>query len=161
MESSDQSFELLIQAIKKRLFVSAYTILHNRDDAMDAVQQAIYIAYKDFNKLKDTGKFNPWIAKITLNETYKIWNKRKKYFQENNYTDEFMAHYDSSDIEFFDMISFLKRTDQEIIILRFYYDFTFEEISDIKKLPLSTVKSRLYRTIEKLKSELGGYDENL
>lgn len=156
ISSKDQAFELLVNRIKKQLFVSAYTILRNRDDAMDAVQQAVYIAYSKFDKLKNQKKFNPWIAKITLNEAYKIYNKRKKCKRIDCVNDTIMSYYDSNDIEFFDMITSLNKIEQEIIILRFYYDFSLEEISHIQKLPLSTVKSKLYRTLEKLKIQLEG-----
>lgn len=41
-----------------------------------------------------------------------------------------------------------------IIILRFFEDLTLQEIADIVKLPLSTVKSHLYRGLKKLKIDL-------
>ena len=154
--AENQIFEQYVNDIKKQLFISAYTILRNQDDAMDAVQQAIYIGYSKFDKLKDQNKFNPWIAKITLNEAYKIWNKRKKYIQIDYDTDENMSYYDFNDVEFFDIIANLNKMEQEIIILRFYYEFSLAEISRVQKLPLSTLKSKLYRTIKKLKMQLEG-----
>ena len=76
------------------------------------------------------------------------------------YTDDWEAFFsptvDKSDIEFFSIVSNLKKAEKSVMILRFYYDLSIEEISRVLMLPVSTVKSRLYRTIKKIKSEWEG-----
>lgn len=158
MSAQSEFFEQQIGSVQKALFVSAYAVLHNRDDAMEAVQQAVYTAYLKFHTCKDPNKFKAWITRITLNEAYKIWNRRKRSvpFDENT---EPGLYDDASDLEFFDSISRLNKAEQEILVLRYFYDFPLSEISRVKKLPLSTVKSRLYRALDKLKTQWEGVEE--
>ena len=44
-----------------------------------------------------------------------------------------------------------KKSDREILTLRYFHQLSLEEISGVLSLPLSTVKSRLYRSLEAIK----------
>ena len=59
--------------------------------------------------------------------------------------------------EIMDLHESLKKLDMKyktIILLKYFEDLTLKDISDILKLPLSTVKTQLYRGLEKLKIDL-------
>lgn len=150
------AFEQQVRQIERKLFLSALTVLKNQEDARDALQEAIFKAYLHRDKLKDDKAFEAWITKILLHEAYRLYKKRKKYC--NTVALEecipfFTENVPSDDIEFFSHISMLSEPEQKIVILRFYHDFPLDEISSMLHLPLSTVKSRLYRALQKLKNQ--------
>ena len=60
----------------------------------------------------------------------------------------------SVDVELREAVDQLPLQEKTLIILRFYEDKTLMEIAEILQENLSTVKSRLYRTLEKLRREL-------
>ena len=57
-------------------------------------------------------------------------------------------------------IDSLEKEDRIVIVLRYYEDMKLEDIAVILDENLSTVKSRLYRSMKKLKLQLEPYDEN-
>ena len=57
-------------------------------------------------------------------------------------------------------IDSLEKEDRIVIVLRYYEDMKLEDIAVILDEKLSTVKSRLYRSMKKLKMQLEPYDEN-
>ena len=54
----------------------------------------------------------------------------------------------------------LEKEDRIVVVLRYYEDMKLEDIAKILNENLSTVKSRLYRSMRKLKLQLEPYDEN-
>ena len=149
-------FEQRVQQVERKLFLSALTVLKNQEDAQDALQEAVFRAYLHRSKLRDDKAFEAWITKILLNEAYRLYKKRKKYSHTVALEDcipFFSENIPSDDIEFFSYISMLSKPEQEVVILRFYHAYSLQEISSILHLPLSTVKSRLYRTLKKLKNQ--------
>lgn len=52
----------------------------------------------------------------------------------------------------------LSTNEKNIIVLKIYFEYTFEMISQEIKAPISTVKSSYYRALEKLKYKEGLYD---
>ncbi len=56
---------------------------------------------------------------------------------------------------FMDNLKSLSMDEKNVIVLKVYFEYTFEMISDDLKIPESTVKSKYYRALEKLKIEEG------
>jgi RNA polymerase sigma-70 factor, ECF subfamily len=52
-----------------------------------------------------------------------------------------------------DLINALEDDEKSIVILRFYYNHTFKEISELLEIPLGTAKSVLYRALAKLRKQ--------
>ena len=75
-----------IKNLENGMYRLSYSILKNEEDAKDAVQEAIYNAYKNLETLKDKRKFKSWIYKIVANTSFEILRNKKNYIdieQEN------------------------------------------------------------------------------
>ena len=59
------------------MFRTAKAILHQDEDAEDAVQEAICAAYAGRGSLRDPARFRPWILKILVNKCYEFCRKRR------------------------------------------------------------------------------------
>jgi len=59
---------------------------------------------------------------------------------------------------FMDNLKTLSLDEKNIIVLKIYFEYTFEIISEELQMPISTVKTKYYRALEKLKVEEGIYD---
>ena len=68
-----------IKNLENGMYRLSYSILKNEADAQDAVQEAIYNAYKKLETLKDKRKFKSWIYKIVTNTSFEILRNKKNY----------------------------------------------------------------------------------
>lgn len=57
---------------------------------------------------------------------------------------------DSSNLIFMDILKGLPQDEQEILTLKFVYNYTFDEIAEILRMPTSTVSTMYYRSLERL-----------
>lgn len=123
---------------------------------MDIVQESAYQAYISKDKIKDKEKFKPWILKIAVNKSKDLLRKNKLISLEDLSNIATMQADDKESVDIFrDNLSALSMDEKNIIVLKVYFEYTFEMISDDLKISISTVKSKYYRALEKLKIEEG------
>lgn len=142
-----------IDKYRNELYIMAWAILENREDAEDAVSNAILKAYENINQLSVFHKFKPWIITITKNEALKI-RKKRLVLPGNDVVESMMNpvqdHYD----ELWDIIRKMKEEYRLVLALFYYNDLSIKDIAGILDTPIGTVKSRLSRGKEILKKEL-------
>lgn len=132
----------------------AYSYVHNETDAMDIVQEGAYKAILKSSLLENPEYLSTWIYRIMVNEALSFIRKHKNTYEELN-----EMHHPSSmdqyeDIDLKRAIDQLGEPDETIIRLRFYEDMKLEQIADILGENLSSVKSRLYRSLKRLRFTL-------
>ncbi len=131
----------------------AYSYVHNETDALDIVQEGAYKAILKSETLKNPDYANTWIYRIMINEALAFIKKHKK--DSYDISDLDISQSDSYvDYDLEKAIDNLDATDKTIIILKFYEEYTLEEIADMTGEKLNTVKSRMYRTLKKLQISL-------
>lgn len=131
----------------------AFSYVHQEADAMDIVQEGAYKAMRKAGSLQEESFAGTWIYRIMIN-TAKDYVK--KYRREYEVLNENMidTKEQDSDLDLREAVDKLPMQEKTLIILRFYEDKPLAEIAEILQENLSTVKSRLYRTLEKLRREL-------
>ncbi|WP_353095199.1 sigma-70 family RNA polymerase sigma factor [Tissierella praeacuta] len=157
IKGDDESFGILVNSKKENLYRIAYSYVHNEQDALDIVGDAVYKAYIGIGKLKQPEYFNTWLVRIVINCSINFINKSKKVLYLDNEIIE-NVHYKNNDVlENIDLEEALEKLDynyKAVVVLRYSQDLKLKEIAEILNLPLSTVKTRLYKAIEILKIEL-------
>lgn len=149
-----KEFEKLFNDYKRDIYRIAYTYVNNQADALDIVQETAYQAYVSKDKIKDKDKFKSWILKIAVNKSKDLLRKNKPILLEDLSTLDNMQTEDKGNLSLFiEDLKTLSLEEKNIIVLKIYFDYTFEMISDELQISLSTVKSRYYRALEKLKLE--------
>ncbi len=131
----------------------AFSYVHQETDAMDIVQEGAYRAMLKAESLREEAYAGTWIYRIMINTAKEYLQKYKKNYQELAET-YMVAEENYGDIELREAIEKLTVQEKTLIILRFYEDKPLAEIAEILEENLSTVKSRLYRTLGKLRKEL-------
>ncbi|MDE7338949.1 MAG: sigma-70 family RNA polymerase sigma factor [Lachnospiraceae bacterium] len=131
----------------------AFSYVHQEADAMDIVQEGAYKAMRKAGSLREEAFAGTWVYRIMIN-TAKDYVK--KYRREYEMLNENMidTKAQDSDMDLREAVDKLPMQEKTLIILRFYEDKPLAEIAEILQENLSTVKSRLYRTLEKLRKEL-------
>lgn len=158
-KGDEMAFKQLTQKVENDLYRVAKTRLRDDDDIKDAIQNTMILTYKNAKRIKNVKCFKTWMIHVLVNECNKIYNKNMKnndIFNKVIIDSEFQ-HYDDSiqnvnnKIDFDSLIS--KLSYDERIALTLYYNsgFSYIEISKILKVNVNTIKSRIMRSVDKLK----------
>jgi len=147
-------FEKYIRQYAPNMYRLALAMLHNREDAEDAVSEAVLKAYEKRHTLRKPDSFRPWIMQITANEARKIYGKNKQVMPVED-MEAYMPQFRDESHELWDMVMKLEPVYREVILLYFYERFSVKEIGQALHVPEGTVKSRLSRGKMRLREELG------
>lgn len=159
MDSSVQNkeiFEREINTCFRQLYAIAKIHLNNSEDVNDVVQDTLLLAFKNYNSLRKKEYFKTWITKILLNQIKKQYKKQDRC--EYCEPQEFVCGDPVKTEDVLLLNSCIKRCDymtQQVLILKYYADYTFHEISRILHIPLGTAKSKCYRGLNEIKKMLG------
>lgn len=143
-------FEQNIREYTPNMYRLALAMLHNRQDAEDAVSEAVLIAYEKRHTLRDPNRFKPWIMQITANEARRIYGKNKRITPVED-MEAYMPAFRDDNHELWDVVMQLEPAHREVIMLYFYERFSIREIGRILRVPEGTVKSRLSRAKKALR----------
>lgn len=142
---------------QEKFYRLAFSYVHNQEDALDVVQNAIYKALEHYHELRNERAINTWFYRILVNESLLFLRQRKEVvFQKEDEVAEipyYEREYDK-DEELYEQITHLEEELQTIIKLRFYEELSLKEISDVMNMNLNTVKAKLYRGLKLLKQNI-------
>lgn len=152
-KTKEQYIENILLENYDHYYRMAYSYTHNEADAQDAVQNGVVKAILYSDSLKNTEVAKAWIYRIMLNETFDLLKRRKE-----TSLDEVIVEPVQEDIyQDFDLqrvLNSMSKEDKAVIELRYFEDLKLFEIAEILNENVSTVKSRLYRGLKKLRMEL-------
>ena len=140
-----------IKNLENGMYRLSYSILKNEEDAKDAVQEAIYNAYKKLETLKDKRKFKSWIYKIVTNTSFEILRNKKNYIdieQENIPAEKIDI---DTNLTLWKAVQGLEQPYRTTITLFYYEDMSIKEISEITGSKVDAIKKQLSRGRDKIK----------
>lgn len=149
----------LIMAQKKDYYKLAFIYMKNKEDALDAMEDMIVILYENIHRLKDEGAFYRWSKTILSNCCKRLLRDKKRVVPLAEIKEDASeVGYGQKDNQIMldQYLSSLSDKHQEIIKLRYILDLDYQSISDLLKIPLGTVKSRIYTALAHLKKNFGG-----
>lgn len=149
--------ELLKQ--KQELFYKiSFTYTKNSYDAEDCISEAAIRGFEKINQLKNPNKFYNWFTSILINIC-------RKGFRENIVTSsekeldkvKDMFSYDSIEDKIIieGLLNTLKNDEREILVLRYLKDYSIQDVAEIMDIPINTVKTKIYRALNFLRSKSG------
>ncbi|MCK5053976.1 MAG: sigma-70 family RNA polymerase sigma factor [Anaerolineales bacterium] len=157
-QGDDDAFAQIVENYQVPVYNLCYRMLGNKEEAEDAAQETFLRAYRNLKKYDPNRKFATWL--LSIGSHYCIDRLRRRRLQlvslddllprrergasvpgaEANYLQQ--EHAD----EIRSMLDGLGGKDRAAVILRYWYDFSYEEIAKSLSLSLPAVKSRLHRT---------------
>ena len=131
----------------------AYSYLGNRDDAMDAVQNAVCQALEHYGAIRNEGAVKTWFYRILVNESLRILKERGRMAPEGQENMEIPYEEKGFEVQddLYEQIGRLDGQTQTIIRLRFFEELSLNEIMQVMEMNLNTVKAKLYRGLKLLK----------
>lgn len=158
-KGSDRAFLELFQQHEEAIYRMAYMYVKNKEDALDIVQETAYQAFKSIGGLREPQYFKTWILRITINCSLLTLQKRNKIIPfPPEYAEQQVESSCEEDIPLAvtlqELLDELDAHEKSVIMLKFYQGYTFQEISDMLVMPLSSAKTMLYRGLSKLRKSL-------
>lgn len=160
-------FEILIDRYSDKLGRYIRKFLSRREDVEDILQDIFIKCFVNIKSFDTSQKFSPWIYRIAHNEAVNLLKKNSiKVFSFDIFDDTFFIHpkaKEDSESEaereilknhLDEILNDLDQKYKEIIILYFYEELSYKDISDILKIPISLVGVRIQRGKEQIKKIL-------
>ncbi|MCO7126911.1 sigma-70 family RNA polymerase sigma factor [Sporolactobacillus shoreicorticis] len=161
-QQNKKLFLELFQKYEKDIYRMAFVYVKSKQDALDVVQETAYRSFKKFHTLKDREQFKSWLFSIAIHSAIDLLRERKKviYLTQTNENQAQVVNPAEKDLALSlslkDVIeNILSADERAVLILKYYQEYTFKEISTIIDTPESTVKSMLYRALSKIRSNYG------
>ncbi len=143
---------------KDKFYRFALMYVHHSADAYDIVSEATLKALTKIYLLKKTEGLNAWFYRILVRTIYD-YTRRSRLFKTSTSEQVEMIEDENNQLsnQTIDLINFIQKLPPKyktVIILKFYEDLTYEEISTVTHLPVSTVKSQVKKALEILRKEV-------
>ena len=168
-----ESFNQLVKRWERPIFALAYRTLGREEDARDVTQETFLRAFRALSGFKGDAKFSSWLYRIALN-LCRDWARKERRAPMVAVPDGVELEHLAAErgpvasVEDLAARSELSRTvakamellpaeQRQAIILKEYHGLTFQEIADLLKCPLSTVKTRVYQGLSTLRKHLGDH----
>ncbi|MFA6269946.1 MAG: RNA polymerase sigma factor [Candidatus Paceibacterota bacterium] len=152
-------YAVIIERYKNKLLRYATNLIHDNDRASHIVQDSLIKAYININGFNTKKKFSSWIYRIVHNEAM---NEIKKYQKETPILDDFDFESEEDTIKEFEQkeaVMLVEKCLNSIPLiysepLSLYYldEKSYEEISDILRIPMGTVAIRISRAKKLMKN---------
>ena len=160
------AYETLARASAGRLYQTAHRIVHDADQADDAVQQTLVAIWRELPSLRDPDRFEAWtyrlVVRFCLLESRRARRTGVREIRINELepvrTDAFAA----SDLrdQLTRALKELSAEHRAVVVLHHYAGLQLAEIAEILGVPYGTVGSRLHHATRALRAAIAAGDRS-
>lgn len=154
IEGDDDAFLEMINIVKIDLYKTALAYLRNEGDALEAIQEVTYRAYRGLHDLREPAFFKTWLIRIMINYCNDTIKKQKRIILneellliEGNIDNHYL-------FEIEDAMQSLDERSREMITLKYFHDLKIKEIAQAFNCPEGTIKTWLYKALKSLREKL-------
>jgi len=163
------AFEVLVRRHEKTIFNLVYRMLGDYDDAIEVSQEVFLSAYRAIGQFRGDANFSTWLYRIALNHatTRRRSNNSRQHRTAPIEDMELIRDSQPGPAETLEKKEMQERVqlalnklspeDATVILLRDLQDVPYDEVARLLEIPVGTVKSRLHRARQALKSLLATY----
>jgi RNA polymerase sigma-70 factor (ECF subfamily) len=171
--SGDQdAFAMLVRLHQRQVYNLALRMLRDGEEASEATQEVFLAAWQGLRSFRGEARFATWLYRIAYNHCLKLVEHQRRdaaaraelvaeSAREHGPAQSFSAHH-ALDAEHTmretvrDEIANLPPKYRVVLVLRHLQDLSYEEMADVMRVPIGTVKTQLFRARALLKERLEG-----
>ena len=150
---TEAEFDRRVRGMEGRMYRTARAMLKNDFDAADAMQNAVFAAWRRLPSLQDEARFEAWMTRILINAIRDIQRKRFRR-KEEPLTDAQPAQEGCRDLDVQSALEALPEKQRLCVALHHLSGYSVPEIARMLTLPQSTVKGRIREGLKKMKQML-------
>lgn len=142
---------------QEKFYRLAYSYVHNQEDAMDIVQNAVCKALDHYEAIRNENAVKTWFYRILVNESLLLIRKQKMEIPAEDGIGQEIPYYEEGynrEEDVYEQLNRLEEDMQTIIKLRYFEELTLKEIAYVTRTNLNTVKAKLYRGLRLLKQNI-------
>lgn len=167
------AFDALVHRYEGELFGYLNRYLRNRELAEDTFQTTFMTVYQKAETFEEGKRFKPWLYAIATNQAIDASRKRKRrqtislenewdseessakagslrdVLESNNEKPDSLIMMDEKKVQVRKAIDTLPENLRQVLLLAYFHEFKYQDISEVLEIPLGTVKSRLHAALEK------------
>lgn len=153
IQGNDEALVDYLKSISLTLMKTAMGLLGDRDQSQDCISETIAKVYKHRKQVKQPEFFQTWIIRILINECKNQLKRNHRYIAlPENFDIPEPAQEDYGFVK--ETLEKLPFDLKQILVLKFFNQLTFKEISVTLTIPESTIKSRYALALKKMRVEL-------
>lgn len=170
-KGNKKSFELLVIKYEKQIFNLIFHFTKDRELVAELAQETFLKAYRAIHFFKGKSSFYTWLRRIAINNSINYLHSREHISlesepEESNFrnigdskfgTPEKNVLLNEVSIVIKDAMDSLPDRLRSILVMREFEDMSYEEIAEVLKCPVGTVRSRLFHARRLLKEKLEPY----
>ncbi|WP_444995061.1 RNA polymerase sigma factor [Aliikangiella sp. IMCC44359] len=165
LAGSQSSWVTLVKRYEGLVYNYCLRMTFNVSDAMDLMQEVFLAVYRNLPAYRGDGKFKSWMMRIAANKTtdflrssgrnplHRAGEVQEDDFHSSHSPETEYAQY-TENRKLLNLLSLLSDEQRLVIELKFFQHCTFEEISHQTGVATSTIKTRLYSALQKMKGQL-------
>jgi RNA polymerase sigma-70 factor (ECF subfamily) len=162
-QGDQRAYEKLMSLYSRNIFFEIQKLVRNEEQANDLMMESMAKAFMQLNSYEPKYAFSTWIKRICINHT--IDSLRKKRLDTVSIDGVMDSHGESAQVDLEStnrtpeeeierterlndvksLVNSLKGIYKELILLRYFDELSYNEISEHTQLPEGTVKARLHR----------------
>jgi RNA polymerase sigma-70 factor (ECF subfamily) len=156
-EGDIQAFENIYSQTADFVYTVAFRITNNREDAEDVTQEVFLKIYKNLKKFQFRSSFKTWLYRITVNTAINTYRRVSKILRKKTNYDiaiktqasiepaQTVIEKEQKEVLLKSLLDLLNPDQRACLILREVEQLSYEEIAQILKININTVRSRLRR----------------
>jgi RNA polymerase sigma-70 factor, ECF subfamily len=163
-----ESFALLFDRYKNLVYRTAYLMLGDPAEAEEALQEVFVLVYKSLPSYDpEKGAFTTWLHRVTVNHCLGVRRKGRLSLQplEGDHPNlvgegvESRVARQAEQESVQQVLKDLSDKQRAVLVLRYYWEMPYAEISQVLKIPLGTVKSRIDLALRTLRERISHREE--
>jgi len=144
------------KASRDKYYRLAYCYTKNEHDALEILSEATYKGYCHLHQLKKPEHFDTWMSRIIIFEAFRFLKQKKRWVSYEDYMDvpdENMFGEVEESVDVYRCLDKLSADEKTLLILKYFEERSFKEMAEILSMPESTVKTKTYRLLKKIREE--------
>ena len=166
-----RAFDLLVLKYQSRVIATAFKFVKEKQLAEDIAQEAFIKSYKSIDSFREESSFYTWVYRITVNtaKNYLVSSKRRDEVVISDLSQDDSFYPEKLDVDspqeilkanelrdlIFETLSSLGEETRTALSLREFDGLSYEQIAEIVKCPVGTVRSRIFRGREIIEEVVG------
>jgi len=159
LQGNKQAWLNLLKRYEKQIYNYGMRMTGKNEDALDLMQEVFISVFRNLSTFRNEGSFKSWMFRIAHFRCIEFY-RRKKPMQGLDDTPEIESaeisaadsiHTGQENKQLISAMQQLPLAQKAVVELKFFGQFTFDEISEQTGISANTAKSRLYGALEKLK----------
>lgn len=173
LAGNKKAYAHLIRKYKNPLYATVLRMTKNPADAQDLVQEVFIKVYHRLDKYEEKGSFSSWLYRMAINHCMDEFRKKSHQMKSSEVKEEDVVNGNHPEIVYLQkeknrqlerLVGTLPEDERMIILLRYVNELSYQEISELLDIPLSTVRNKLFRAKKKMRETVkqeGGYFDEL